>query len=224
MPRTALLFGATGLVGGHCLDILLRDDSYTKVTAFARRNLSVSHPKLTVEVIDFERPEEYTPLVVGDDLFCCLGTTIRTAGSQEAFSRVDFTYPHQIASAAGANGVGQFLLVSSLGADAGSSIFYNRVKGELENAVRKLRFHGIGIFRPSLLLGERKEVRLGEKIAGVLSAVVAPLLLGSLRKYRPIKARDVAAAMVAVGKKNAAGITVYESDAIAGAANLRESR
>ncbi len=210
-PRTALLFGASGLVGGHCLDLLLHDDAYQSVVAFVRRGLTVSHPKLRTEVIDFDRPEDYEALIKGDDLFCCLGTTIAVAGSQEQFYKVDFTYPHRIALAAARNGVRQFLLVSSVGADSGSSIFYSRVKGELEDAVRKIPFERVRIFRPSLLLGDRKEFRLGEKIGAVLSVIASPLLFGPLRKYRPIKARDVAAEMIAVAK----GAPV--------SANLRES-
>lgn len=208
--RTALLFGASGLVGGHCLDLLLHDDAYAKVVAFVRRGLTVSHPKLRVEVIDFDRLEDYASRIVGDDLFCCLGTTIAVAGSQDAFYKVDFTYPHRIALAAEHNGVDQLLLVSSIGADSGSSIFYSRVKGELEDAVRKIPFAGVQIFRPSLLLGERKDVRLGEKIGAVLSTVISPLLFGPLRKYRPIKARDVAAAMIAVAKRAPGGINIYQ--------------
>lgn len=212
--RTALLFGATGLVGGHCLDLLLHDDAYTSVVAFTRKGLPVSHPKLRSQVIDFERLEEYAGLIVGDDLFCALGTTIKAAGSQEAFRRVDFFYPHRIASIAAASGVSRFLLVSSLGADAGSSIFYNRVKGELEDALRDIPFRGIQIFRPSLLLGDRGEFRMGEQIGAAMSKILGPLLFGSLRKYRPIEARDVAIAMIAVAREGKEGYGMYESDRI----------
>ncbi len=217
--KTALLFGATGLVGGHCLDLLLRENSYRKVVAFARRPLAINNPRLQVELIDFERLQDYNHLIAGDDLFCCLGTTIRAAGSQDAFFHVDFTYPHHIATTARSNGVGQFLLVSSIGADPQSSVFYSRVKGELEQAIQRIPFSAIQLFRPSLLLGDRREFRFGERFASIASRAIAPLLLGSLRKYRPIEARDVAAAMVAVAGEDRAGVNIYESDAIAAIAS-----
>ncbi|HVF87991.1 MAG TPA: hypothetical protein VM866_10390, partial [Pyrinomonadaceae bacterium] len=163
--RSALLVGATGLVGGHCLNLLLEDAAYQKVVVLGRRMLPVGHRKLEQHIIDFDQLTDYARLIYGQDVFCCLGTTIKKAGSQEAFRRVDFTYPHEVARVAAGNGAEQMLLVSALGADARSRVFYNRVKGETEEAVSKLPFGGVQIFRPSLLLGERQEVRRGEQIA-----------------------------------------------------------
>lgn len=212
--RTALLLGATGLVGGHCLDLLLHDEAYSRVTTLGRRKLALEHPKLVQHVLDFERPNQYESLVKAHDIFCCLGTTIKKAGSQEAFYKVDFTYPHEVAWIAHDNGAGQFLLVSALGADAKSRIFYNRVKGEVEEAVSRLGFAGVQIFRPSLLLGERAEFRLGERVAEKLARVFSFLFIGALKKYRPVEARHVAQAMVKIAKEQPAGVNIYESDRI----------
>jgi uncharacterized protein YbjT (DUF2867 family) len=149
-----------------------------------------------------------------DDIFCCLGTTIRVAGSQEAFRKVDFTYTIQVGAIGVKNGAEQLLLVSALGADLRSRIFYNRVKGEIEEAVCKLPYEGVQIFRPSLLLGDRKEFRLGEKIGEVGMKTFSFAMAGPFKKYRPIEAGVVAQAMVSVARENRAGINVYESDKI----------
>ncbi|MBV9957569.1 MAG: oxidoreductase [Acidobacteria bacterium] len=212
--RTALLVGATGLVGGHCLELLLQDEAYERVVTLGRRQLPLRHAKLTQQVIDFARLPEYAELMRAQDVFCALGTTIRQAGSQEAFYQVDFTYTHEVARLAQANGAEQFLLVSSLGADARSRLFYNRVKGETEEAVGRLAFDGVQIFRPSLLLGERAQFRLGERMAEKLSRLFSFLFLGSLQKYRPVHARTVAAAMVTVAKRQPRGVNIFESDEI----------
>ena len=212
--RTALLVGATGLVGSHCLDALLNDDVYAKVVVLARRVLTVEHQKLVVHLVDFERLEQHAGLLQADDIFCCLGTTIRVAGSQEAFRKVDFTYTIQAGAIGVKNGAEQVLLVSALGADLRSRVFYNRVKGEIEEAVSKLPLEGVHIFRPSLLLGDRKEFRLGEKIGELGMKTFSFAMSGPFRKYRPIEARAVARAMVSVAKENRSGINVYESDKI----------
>ena len=212
--RTALILGATGLVGGHCLDLLLDDEVYEQVITVGRSDTGRNHPKLARRLIDFERLSDYRDLIRARDVFCCLGTTIKKAGSQEAFRKVDFTYPHEVARIAKENGAEQFLLVSSLGADSKSRIFYSRVKGELEEAISGIPFDAIQIFRPSLLLGSRKEVRLGEQIAEKASRIFAFLFVGMLAKYRPIQARDVAAAMVKIAKEQPRGVNTYESTEI----------
>lgn len=212
--RTALLLGATGLVGGHCLDLLLHDEAYSQVTTLGRRKLALEHPKLAQHVVDFEHLRDYADSITGQDVFCCLGTTIKKAGSQEAFYKVDFHYPHEAARIARENGAKQFLLVSSLGADAESRIFYNRVKGEVEEAVSRLDFEGVQIFRPSLLLGERAEFRLAERVAEKLARVFSFLFIGALKKYRPVDARDVAHAMIKIAREQPAGVNIYESDRI----------
>ncbi len=212
--RAALLLGATGLVGGHCLDLLLNDPAYNRVVTLGRRLLPHEHQKLEQHVIDFEQLPDFASVISAQDLFCCLGTTIKKAGSKENFRRVDYTYQYEVARLAARSGAEQLLLVSALGADARSRIFYNRVKGELEDAVSKLAFDGIQVFRPSLLLGERAEFRLKERVAELTMRYVSFLMVGPLRKYRPVEARAVAAAMLKVAKEQPTGVNIFESDRI----------
>lgn len=213
-PRSALLLGATGLVGGHVLDLLLDDPAYGGVLVLGRRTVPREHPKLRQETVDFDRLRDFAGTVRAQDVFCCLGTTIRAAGSREAFRRVDLDYPRMVAEAAARNGAERFLLVSAMGADAGSSIFYNRVKGEAEDAVRTLPFQEVVILRPSLLLGERAEHRPGEALAQRVMPRLAPLMRGPLRKYRPVRAAAVARAMVRLAKAGGRGVRIVESDGI----------
>ena len=220
MSRTALLLGASGLIGGHCLDLLLADNDYAQVTMLVRKPLPQTHPKLTQRIVNFDRLTEVADAFRVQDVFCCLGTTIKTAGSQEAFRKVDFTYPVESARIAMQQGAAQFLLVSSLGANAKSSVFYNRIKGEVEVAIAASDISSVQIFRPSLLLGQRAEVRTGEVIGEKISRAISFLLVGPLRKYRPIEARTVATAMIVMAKQAAAGIHIYESDRIAQIAQI----
>jgi uncharacterized protein YbjT (DUF2867 family) len=212
--KSALILGATGLIGGHCLNLLLNDASYKRVVVPVRRKLRIDHPKLEQHMIDFDRLEDYSNLFKTSDLFCCLGTTMKRAGSKEAFYKVDFTYAHQAAQMASRNGTERFLLVTSIGADPHSSNFYLRVKGEIEAAILKLPFTAIHIFRPSLLLGEREEVRLGEKIGMFSAKLFSFAFVGGLNKYRPIEAEVVAAAMIEIARRDLKGISIYESDEI----------
>ena len=206
--RTALLAGATGLVGGHVLRLLLADESYQKITVLSRRGLPVTSPKLQQRLIDFDHLADLdVPRV--DDVFCCLGTTIKKAGSQEAFRKVDFGYVDALARVAARAGAKQFLLVSAIGANAKSRVFYSRVKGETEAAVQAVGFAGTHIFRPSMLLGDRAESRILERLGTPLMRAVAFAMVGPLRRARPIAAADVAAAMVKVAKKARPGAHVY---------------
>ena len=214
MTRRALIAGATGLVGTCVLEALLADPAYGAVRVLARRPLALDHPKLVVAVTDFDRLEDLRlPRV--DDVFCCLGTTIATAGSRAAFRRVDFDYPLAIARAALAAKARQFLFVSAMGANARSAVFYSRVKGELEEAVAGLGYPRAVAFRPSLLSGDRQQSRPGERLALTL---LQPLRLLVPRRYRPIAAVAVACAMLNCAKHGPAGFTVIESDAILDAA------
>lgn len=206
-PRTALLVGASGLIGGFLLKRLLDAPAYARVKVWARRPLPVTHPKLTVDIVDFARLEERR--VEAEDVFCCLGSTIRAAGSQEAFRRVDHDYPVALARAAAKSGARRLLVVSALGASARSAVFYNRVKGEMEAAVRAAGVPRTSFFRPSLLSGPRQEPRTGERIGLVLGNLLGPLL----GRYRPIHADLVAAAMQKVAEQDMPG-RVYESDEI----------
>jgi len=212
--KTAVILGASGLTGSLLLQILLESPAYDKVSAFVRSPLGISHPKLHTLIIDFDKPETYSHLVKGDEVFCCLGTTIKKAGSRKAFRRVDYEYPVRFAEIAAANGIRHYLLVSSLGADSDSGIFYLRVKGECEDAIRRTGIVAVSIFRPASLSGGRKEFRFGEKISLALLHVLSFALAGPLAKYRPVKAKQLAQMMYDIAQHPKAGCTVYESDEI----------
>ncbi len=211
VQKTALLLGGSGLTGGHCLEYLLNDAHYNQVVALVRRPLSVEHPKLIQHQADFHRLEDCLAGMRINDVFCCLGTTIKKAGSQKAFYEVDFVYPTEIAKLSLASGAEQFLLISALGADPGSAIFYNRVKGEVEEAIARYGFKGFYIFRPSLLLGKRRESRPAEKFGQKLFHWFSFIFKGFLQKYKPIESRAVAFAMVAVAKEQPLGKRIIES-------------
>ncbi len=212
--RSALLVGASGLTGRHCLRFLLKSDLYDKVTILVRKPLPLEHEKLQQHVINFDKLEEYSHLITATDIFCCLGTTMRQAGSKDAFYKVDCTYPHEIAKLAVKNGSDRFLIVTAIGVDSKSLFFYNRVKGDVENAVSKLPFKGIYIFRPSILLGHREEFRRGEKVGMSLVKNISPFLVGPLNKYRPIEAEVVALSLVHIAREGPEGVNIFESDHI----------
>ena len=211
---TALIAGASGLVGGLLLRRLLDAPEYDRVVSVGRRRLDLEHPKLVQIITDFAALERLPEPLRGDDAFCCLGSTIRQAGSRAAFRAVDQAAVLAFAWSAQRGGARSFAVVSSLGADAKSRVFYNRVKGETEDALRVLGFDTLGIFRPSLLLGRHPPSRFGEKIAAALLAFSRPLLVGGWRKYRAIEAEVVARAMVRSAKRAAGGARVCESDEI----------
>lgn len=209
--KTALLIGATGFVGSHCLQLLLSHQAYQKVIVLSRRSLELDHPKLEEHVIDFEDLAQYHSLLVGHDFFSCLGTTMAKAGNKEAFFQVDFKYVYTAARLAAANGVNQYLLVSSVGADKESTFYYSRVKGELEDAVKDLPFWSIHVFQPSVLLGERNENRWGEKWAGRIGKLIDSATGGLLTKYRPVEAEVVAQSMVNAAQGLRKGLHIYPS-------------
>ncbi len=212
--RTALLVGATGLVGGHCLRLLLEDDTWSQVVVLARRRISATHPKLVARLVDFDRLGQLSGFPRVTDVFCTLGTTIASAGSQREFHKVDFSYVVETARLAAVSGAQQFLLVSALGADRSSSLFYSRVKGEAEEAVRNLPFAGIQIFRPSFLAGKRAEPRPLERFGIAALSALSFAMVGPLRRLRPVPAADVAKALVAVARHAPAGVHVWEVNRI----------
>lgn len=215
MAKTALVLGASGLVGSHCLQLLLDNAAYDKIIVWLRKPLPVQHAKLQQEIINFDQLSPYADKLKNvQEIFCCLGTTIKKAGSPEAFYKVDFTYPHEIAKLAAQNGVQQFLIVTALGANSRSSIFYNRVKGEIETALGKLPLPGLQILRPSLLLGERQEFRLGERIGAIVFTALSFAFFGRLRRYRAIEASVVAEAMIRIAQQNLTGVNIFESEKI----------
>lgn len=212
---TALIVGASGLVGGHLLRELLAAAEYDRVVSVGRRVLDVAHPKLEQVTATFDALERLPAPLRGDDAFCCLGTTMKQAGSREAFLAVDRAAVLAFAWAAQRGGARRFFTVSSLGADAGSRVFYNRVKGETEDALQVLKFATLGIFRPSLLRGHRGELRIAEKLASAVLHVIEPAFFGRWRKYRAIDAAVVARAMLRASfGTGARGVLVFESDEI----------
>lgn len=210
-PRTALLAGATGLTGGHVLSQLLADARCARVIALVRKPTLPANPKLSELVVDFDA---LPALANADDAYCCLGTTIKKAGSQAAFRKVDFAFVLNFARAARQAGVKQFLVMSSLGADARSAVFYSRVKGEMELALREIGFEALHVFQPSLILGERKEQRTAERIGIAAFGAMGGLMFGPLRKYRPIESATIARAMIVAAFSNRRGTRVYPSDVI----------
>jgi uncharacterized protein YbjT (DUF2867 family) len=214
MKKTALLAGATGLVGSALLPLLLASDRYAKVIVVGRRPVAAQHPKLVQVVTDLDQLEHERLRLIADDVYCCLGTTIRQAGSQEAFYKVDFLYVVQLAALTAGNFAAQFLVVSSLGADTHSRFYYSRVKGEMQEAVCQVPFRAIHIFQPSLLLGERPAPRLGERFGAAVLALVRPLLRGGWRKYRPVAAHTVAQAMLRAAQDDGGGVRIHSSETL----------
>jgi len=212
--KTALIIGSTGLIGSQLLNFLLDSNDYLKVITFVKRDTGIKHPKLSQHVIDFDKPETYKDLVVGDDFFCTIGTTIKKAGSKEAFRKVDFEYPRQFAAFALQNKVKQFLIISSLGADAKSGNFYLKTKGEIQDFLKNCNFESVSVLQPSLLLGNRTEFRLGEKVGAFFMKSLSFLFLGNLKKYKPIESKTVAKALLKIAQTNNEGFKIYESDAI----------
>lgn len=208
--KTALLVGASGLVGSHCLRLLLESPAYSRVRVIARKPVGVQHGKLNQHVFNFDVLPDVPGLFEVEDVFCCLGTTIARAGSQAGFAKVDRDYPRMIAERAVNYGARQFLLVSSVGADARSRNFYLRTKGEAEQSVRALPFHAVHLFRPSMLLGDRAEFRWKEKMAEPFMRALSLALLGGWSKYRAINGSTVARAMVNAANVDSAGVHVYE--------------
>jgi uncharacterized protein YbjT (DUF2867 family) len=200
----ALLLGATGLVGGRLLPMLLGDDFFREVVVVARRPTGVRHTKLVEHVFDLEEMEQHGEAFDADQIFCALGTTIKAAGSQERFRIVDHDYPLRAAKLGLARGAHHYLLVSATGANRRSRIFYSRVKGELEDDVLSLGYRSVTIARPSLLAGPRREPRLGERFALAVGWLFPP-------KWRPVPAEKVARALVLAAKADEPGVHVLES-------------
>jgi uncharacterized protein YbjT (DUF2867 family) len=212
--RTAVVLGASGLVGGFCLRALVDDPDYSRVVTFGRRELPVfTRAKVAQRVADLESltAEDFRG---AQDVFCALGTTIRKAGSQAAFRHVDLDLPLRSAREALNAGVEQFIVVSSVGADAESKNFYLRTKGELERELARLPFKAVHILRPSLLIGKRAEFRLAEVIAMALAPALDLVTLGALRKYHSVRAETVGKAMLAAAKQGISGASIDEYDGI----------
>jgi len=209
----ALLAGASGLIGSSLLHELLNGDVYSEIEVWSRNSLGISHPKLKEKIIDFNEIIDIPSSSV-DHVFCCLGTTIKKAKSQEAFRKVDFEYVVELAKYAEISGASKFFVISSLGANKDSATFYLRTKGEMEESLKHIFLPAVYILRPSLLLGKRKEFRFGEIIAQGLAPVFGLLLFGKLKKYKGIKASTIAKAMLHLAKEDGKGLIILDSDKI----------
>lgn len=207
MDKIANVIGASGLVGQQLIAQLLDHPEFEKVRSFVRRPSGINHSKLEEIEIDFDQPESWKQQVQGDVLFSTLGTTIKTAKTKDNQHRVDYTYQHEFAKAAAKNGVEAYILVSSMGADPKSSVFYSKMKGELEEAVAKLNFRKCIIVRPSILDGDRKEKRAGEKIGLVISRFVTKFIL---KKYKPTPVDVLAAKMIGLSLDQKEGFRIVE--------------
>ena len=206
--RIALLAGSTGLIGKQLLQLLLQDEAYSLVKAITRKPLEFNHPKLENIVLNFDDITSAGDKLKADDIFCCLGTTMKQAGSKAAFEKVDYLYPLEIALLAKNQGASQYLLISALGADPVSSIYYNQIKGRTEASINVVGFESVHIFRPSLLLGDRAEARTGEDAAKLVYKIFGFLIP---LKYQSIDSGRVARAMLYFAKESKPGKFIHES-------------
>jgi uncharacterized protein YbjT (DUF2867 family) len=210
----AIIAGASGLIGRILLDDLLQQPGYEEVLILIRKELPIKHKKLVQLVIDFDRLDEYATQINGHAVFCCLGSTRKKTPDLAVYLKIDHDYPLQLAQIAAKNGVDQYHLVSSLGANAASSNFYTKMKGETEDDIKKTGLSCLHIYEPSIISGERNEHRPNERIFNRLMKVIDPLLIGSLKKYRSIPATTVAMAMVKQSLIKTEGVFIHPSDKI----------
>lgn len=205
--KTAIVLGATGLIGKKVTEHLLKNDNYSTVIILVRKPLNINHPKLKQHIFNYDAIDN--TLLKGDDLFCCLGTTIKTAGSKEAFRKVDLDYVVNVAKASKGNGINHFAVISAMGANKNSTVFYNQIKGEMEESIKAIGFNSTYIIRPSLLLGDRKEFRFGELIGKFFMITLSFLIP---KKYRAIYDVQVAIAMIHFMNQTERGFFVKEND------------
>ena len=209
--RTAIIFGATGLVGNLLLEELIKSPDYSSVKIFVRQPAGVSEVKIEEIITDFSDPDSFSAKITGDDLFICLGTTIKKVRTVANMEKIDRDLPIMLAGIARKNGIKRIAVVSSIGASASSRNYYLRIKGEMEEGILKLDFEKIVIVRPSMLLGDRKERRTGEMVSKVVIKAFQPVLTGKLLKYRAIHGRNVARAMIILLQKETER-KIFESD------------
>lgn len=213
--RTAMIAGASGLTGSQLVKFLCENETYEKVTIIVRNAISFSHPKLITKVKNLNQVTK-DDFVGVDDFFCCLGTTMKKAGSKEAFEQVDLIAPIQMGKFAQSQGAKHMLVISAMGANPESNVYYNRVKGTMEGKVSLLSLPHVSIFRPSLLTGNREEFRLGERFGEIAMTLLNPAFLGPLKKYRSIEAKQVAFAMMKIALRTPSRtVAIYDSEAIA---------
>lgn len=210
--QRAVVIGASGLVGSHLVNELLKDDSLSTIRTLVRKPIAIQHSKLQQEIVDFEDMNNFTEKFgSGEVIFCCVGTTSKKVnGDINAYKKIDLDIPLNAAQIGIAQGFKKFLIVSSAGANANAKNFYLKLKGDVENKLREFPFHRISIFRPGQLLGKRNEYRRGEKYLQAATSFLSLFLFGKLKKYHSIEALDVAKVMVAESKKEEAGIFILE--------------
>ncbi len=211
--KTALLFGSSGLVGGHLLNQLIKDTNYSKIKLFVRTDPEISDPKVEVIKTDFTNLQNHKEDIIGDDCFVCIGTTKKSSPDKDDYRKVELDIPKEIAKIAKSNLVNSFIFVSALYANSKSSGDYVRFKGLVEEELKRLNFQKLVLMRPSFLMGDRKEKRVGEKIGIFVFKLLSPLLLGPLKKMRPIHSETVARAMIIV-IQNDIQKTTFESNEI----------
>jgi len=211
--KTAIVFGSTGLIGGHLVDLLIEDNYYTKVKIFVRSQTSINNEKVEIINIDFNNLANHKTEITGDDCFFCIGTTKQNSPDKNDYQKVELDIPKEIAQIAKANSVKSFIFISSIYANPNSSGNYVKFKGLVEEELKRLNFSKLGILRPSFLMGKRKENRLGEKIGIFTFSALSPLLFGPFKKMRPISSEIVAKAMIKIANSNLEK-TVYESNEI----------
>ncbi len=211
--RTSIILGATGLTGGYLLQEILKDPLYNKVVLFSRSRVAVKDDKIEEHIIDMFKLDEYEEVFEGDDVFCCIGTTKSKTPDEETYRKIDFGIPAAAARLSRRNGISRFLVISALGADPKSNMFYNKTKGDMEQAVMAQEINETYIFQPSLIAGDRVESRVFENLAKNAMKVINPILGGSLKKYRSIHPETIATAMKVVAK-NGYPKTRIESDEI----------
>jgi len=211
--KTALVFGSTGLIGGHLTKLLLENSNYEKVKLFVRSDINLQHPKLQIIKIDFKNLSKHTHDIQGDDCFFCIGTTRKNSPNKQDYQRIELDIPKQISSIAKSNSVNSFSFISSGMANSKHSGDYLRFKGLVEEELQKLNFNHLSILRPSFLLGKRKENRIGERIGIFVFKLLSPFFIGSLKRMKPIESEIVARAMIYLSNNNA-DKNIFESDEI----------
>ena len=211
--KTALVFGSSGLIGGHLLYQLIKNDNYNKIKLFVRSEIFINEPKIEIIKTDFNDLENHKEDVKGDDCFFCIGTTKQNSPDKKEYQKVELEIPKKIAQIARSNSVNSFIFVSSIYANPKSSGDYVKFKGLVEEELKKLNFSNLGILRPSFLMGDRKENRAGEKIGILTFKLLSPFLLGPFKKMKPINSEKVAKAMIKIANENL-GKNIFESDEI----------
>ena len=211
--KTALIFGSSGLIGNQLLELLVNNDKYSKIKLFVRSETSNLNSKIEIIKTDFNNLENHKDSIIGDDCFFCIGTTRKNTPNKNEYIKIEYDLPVEVAKIAKENSINSFTYVSSLGANPNASGLYLKNKGQAEEALKQLNFPKLSIFRPSILLGNRKENRIGEKIGIFVMKSFSPLFLGKMKKYKPIQVKNVAIAIVKVTENNFQQ-TIFESDKI----------